>query len=214
MRKIRTQRKSLLLVLVIGIIAAVVFGGGWFQRNTHAQSNNTEVTTGVQLSSAFKAANLLGRMSCATTARADKTIILSGVPHAGDGLAVSQGSTYDHGLACPDQFIVEVHNLPNLGNYWILGGDVGPPPDNEIKCNAMRIEVATYGFVPSWGWTNHFNYVLTGQWKTSPYPTCDYAATYEPGTIPLAKPYYSKVRSAVKVTTFLGLKQRAMAGIL
>jgi hypothetical protein len=95
-----------------------------------------------------------------------------------------------------------------------MGGDVEPQPDNEIKCKAMRIEVATYGFVPSWGWTNHFNYVVTGQWKTSPFPTCDYTFSYEPGTIPFAKPYFSKVRSAVKVTTVLGLKQRAMAGIL
>ena len=210
MRQIRDQRKS--LFLVIGLLAVVVFGAGCFPTNSHAQS--TVVEGGHHASRAFKNVNVLGRMGCATTARADKTIVLSGSQHDEAGLAVSPGSTYDHGLACPDQFIVEVQNTLNLGNYWIVGGDVAPYPDNEIKCKAMRIEVATYGFVPSYGWTNHFNYVVTGEWKTSPFLTCDYTFSYEPGTIPFAKPYFSKVRSAVKVTTVFGLKQRAMAGIL
>ena len=55
-----------------------------------------------------------------------------------------------------------------------MGADYDPAPDDKILCEAMRIEVASYGLVPFFGWTNYYNYVVKGRWKTSPYQVCEY----------------------------------------
>jgi hypothetical protein len=99
----------------------------------------------------------------------------------------------------------------NQSTFWILGSDAFGdwPEGDKIKCNARRIEVATYGLVPFSGWTNYYNYVVKGNWQNG---RCE--ELFEPAPPPLANRYFVKVRSAVKVTTLFGFKQRAMGGVV
>ena len=46
MRQMRIQRTSFLIVRLIGLVAVLVFGAGWFHTNSHAQSQKSEIKSG------------------------------------------------------------------------------------------------------------------------------------------------------------------------
>ena len=103
-----------------------------------------------------------------------------------------------------------------MPNYWIVGTEtLGDIPDTMWMCNSTRYYVGTYGLAPFYGWMNYYNYTLRGQWRLqNGFWGCELMFEPDSEGPPLAPSYFTRVRAAVKGTTFGGAKLRVRGGVL
>ncbi|MCI0433334.1 MAG: hypothetical protein L0271_06770 [Gemmatimonadetes bacterium] len=169
--------------------------------------NSLPMEPGDEIAASLK----LPRRDC-TKAKPDITVDASlyGSP---DVLVESPGNAYGQTL-CPDRFIVDVRN-PSIStkfanhHYWIVGGS-NYQPATAVECNAHRMDVRTWGRSGSGPWVHVFDYIAQGSWTGT---SCQY--NWLPSTPPVIAPgTYTRVRSAVTVTTVLGLKLKAIGGVI